>query len=134
MRINSKYCRTRLSIGFFLCLVYAVAGADPTSIPSVAPKEAAAMQTTKKAIIVDVREDNEWQEQHIPGAIHIPLGQLNARLAELNRYKNSTIITQCRSGRRSAQALEVLKSAGFTQIYNMNGGLTAWTNAGLSTE
>jgi len=134
MRMNSKHGLTRLGIGFLLWLAYALAGADSNNIPSVAPKEAAAMQTAKKAIIIDVRGDDEWQEQHIPGAVHIPLGQLNERLPELNRYKNSNVITQCRSGKRSAQALGILKSAGFTQVYNLNGGLMAWTNAGLTTE
>jgi len=134
MRMNSKHGLTRLGIGFLLWLVYALAGADSNNIPSVVPNEAAAMQTAKKAIIIDVREDDEWQEQHIPGAVHIPLRQLNERLPELNRFKSGTVITQCRSGKRSAQALEILKSAGFTQVYNLNGGLIAWTHAGLTTE
>ncbi|MDP2904478.1 MAG: rhodanese-like domain-containing protein [Methylovulum sp.] len=134
MRIKSRHCQIGFSIGLFLWLVIAVAWAGPDNIQSVAPKEAAAMQSAKKATIIDVREDNEWQEQHIPDAIHIPLGQLNERLPELKGYKDSTVITQCRSGKRSAQALEVLKLAGFTQVYNLSGGLMAWTKDGLATE
>ena len=81
-----------------------------------------------------MREDSEWKEQHIPGAIHIPLGQLPERLTELKQYKDSPVIAQCRSGRRSAQASDVLKSAGFSYVYNMEGGLNAWDKAGLKTE
>jgi 3-mercaptopyruvate sulfurtransferase SseA len=66
-----------------------------------------------------------WNEQHIPGAIHIPLGQLKERLSELKQYKDSPLITQCRSGGRSAKALDVLKSAGFSKVYNMDGGIIA---------
>jgi rhodanese-related sulfurtransferase len=69
-----------------------------------------------------VREKNEWQQERIPGVIHIPLSQLNGRLAELEAYKDTLIIVQCRSGRRSKQALTALKSAGFTELYNLEGG------------
>ncbi len=92
------------------------------------------MYTGNKAVIVDVREDDEWTEHHIQGAIHIPLAQLDARLAELAPYKNSPIITQCRSGKRSAQAQTVLKSAGFSKVYSLDGGIQAWDEQGLATE
>ncbi len=103
-------------------------------ITNISPAQAAAMHTEKKAVIVDVREDQEWDETHIPGAIHIPLNQLPARLAELESYKNSPIIAQCQSGRRSAQAAYTLTAAGFTKVLNLDGGLLAWNRAGLATE
>ena len=101
---------------------------------NVSPQEAAKMLTDKKAIIIDVREDNEWNLQHIPDALHIPLGQLKARMTELEPYKASPIITQCHSGRRSKEALVVLKLAGFSTAYNLNGGIVSWTKAGLKVE
>lgn len=131
MRLFSKYCQ----LSFMLLLMGGtVAQADMGEIASVSPKEASAMYTGKKAIIVDVREDSEWNEQHIPGAIHIPLAQLNGRLSELKQYKDSPVITQCKAGGRSARALELLKSAGFSKVYNMDGGIMAWDEAGLKTE
>jgi rhodanese-related sulfurtransferase len=96
--------------------------------------EANGLLSGQKAVIVDVREDSEWNEQHIPGAIHIPLGQLNERLAELKQYKDSPVIAQCRSGKRSAKAADVLTSAGFSKVYNLEGGILAWDKAGLKTE
>lgn len=101
---------------------------------SVSPQDAATLFSEKKAIIVDVREDDEWKQQHIPGAIHIPLGQLLGRLTELEQYKNTPIITQCQKGGRSQQALTVLKSLKFSKVYNLEGGLDAWNNAGLKTQ
>ncbi|MBL6987029.1 MAG: rhodanese-like domain-containing protein [Methylobacter sp.] len=101
---------------------------------TVSPKEASVMQSKNKAVIVDVREDDEWNEHHIHGAIHIPLNQLTDRLAELEPYKNSPVITQCRSGNRSAKAQLALNSAGFSKVYNMNGGIQAWDDQGLATE
>ena len=111
----------------------AVANADTGEIESIAPKEASAIFTAQKAVIVDVREDSEWNEQHIPGAIHIPLAQLNERLAELKQYQDSPVNTQYRTGGRSAQAFDVLKAAGFSKVYNMDGGIIAWDKAGLKT-
>ncbi|SJM90963.1 Rhodanese-like protein (modular protein) [Crenothrix polyspora] len=100
---------------------------------SVSPQEAATLFSEKKAVIVDVREDDEWNQQHIPGAIHIPLGQLLGRLTELEQYKNTPIITQCQKGGRSQQALTVLKSLKFSKVYNLEGGIDAWNKAGLKT-
>jgi rhodanese-related sulfurtransferase len=122
MRMFSKYCQLSFIILLMGC---AIAKADMGDIESISPKEASAMYTGLKAVIVDVREDSEWNEQHIPGAIHIPLGQLKERLSELKQYKDSPLITQCRSGGRSAKALDVLKSAGFSKVYNMDGGIIA---------
>lgn len=121
----------------FVCLVSLagvvfLTGCSP-ELASVTPREAASMFAAQKAIIVDVREDNEWNDQHIAGAIHIPLGQVGARLDELAQYKNSSVIVQCRSGKRSAKAAGILQSSGFTQVYNLSGGILAWTNDGLGT-
>lgn len=80
--------------------------------------------------IVDVREDAEVAEGMIPGAIHIPLGQLTSRAGELDREQ--PVVTVCRSGKRSARAAEELAAAGF-QADTMGGGMIAWRNAGLPT-
>ncbi|MCX7097678.1 MAG: rhodanese-like domain-containing protein [Methylococcales bacterium] len=130
MRVFLKYCQISSLI---FVMGSAVVHANE-EIASVSPKEAATLYADKKAVIVDVRDDSEWQETHIPGAIHIPLAQLDSRLSELKQYQDSPVITQCRSGGRSAKALEILKSAGFSKVYNLDGGLIAWDKAGLKTE
>jgi rhodanese-related sulfurtransferase len=127
VHLFSSYFR----LGVFLLMIspLALAVAD-----TVSPKEAAAMRVDNKAVIVDVREDDEWNEHHIHGAIHIPLGQLDGRLSELSTYKSTPIITQCRGGKRSAKAQIALKSAGFSKVYSMGGGIDAWDEQGLATE
>jgi len=100
----------------------------------VSPKEASVLTADKKAVIVDVREDDEWNAGHIAGAVHIPLNQLEARLPELQSYKDTSIITQCQSGKRSLKALELLKSAGFSKVASMDGGIVAWRKDGLATQ
>ncbi len=103
------------------------------AVELVTAKDASTLYAEKKAIIVDVREDDEWNDEHIAGALHIPLKQLNDRVSELQSYKDTTIITQCKSGGRSAKALELLKAAGFTKVYSMDGGIKAWDQQGLAT-
>lgn len=127
MRLFSKYCR----LGVFLLIAspFAIAESDVIS-----PHEAATMRVKNQAVIVDVRENDDWNEHNIHGAIHIPLSQLNDRLTELEPYKNRPIITQCAAGMRSAQAQLRLKAAGFSKVYLMNGGIKAWHEQGLVTE
>jgi rhodanese-related sulfurtransferase len=131
MRNFLKYCRLSFIISMLGCNA---AKASTDTLELISPQDASTLSAEKKAIIIDVREEGEWNTVHIPGAIHIPLAQLNNRLSELQSYKNSAIITQCRSGARSAKALDILKSAGFTHVQNMEGGLIAWHKAGLKTQ
>jgi len=127
VRLFSKYCR----LGIFLFIVSPLTMAETDVI---SPKEAATMRVKDRAVIVDVREKDDWNEHHIHGAVRIPLSQLNDRLAELEPYKNRPIITQCQAGMRSAQAQLMLKAAGFAKVYLMNGGMQAWHEQGLVTE
>jgi rhodanese-related sulfurtransferase len=81
--------------------------------------------------IIDVREPDEFYGSfgHIEGAILIPLGQLSVQLDAVDRSK--PIVTVCRSGGRSAQALVLLKRAGFEQVANLAGGMIHWHEFGL---
>ncbi len=87
-----------------------------------------AEQRRSTARILDVREDFEVEDGMIPGALHIPMGQLQARLSELDPAV--PIIAVCRSGNRTARVADALPGAGFTAD-TMAGGMTAWTRAGL---
>jgi rhodanese-related sulfurtransferase len=78
--------------------------------------------------LLDVREDDEWQAGHIDGAQHIPLGELGERLAEVPTGK--TVVAVCRSGSRSAAVVRGLLQIG-RAAENLEGGVTAWTRAGL---
>lgn len=88
------------------------------------PKEVAALKSDNKELsIIDVREDFEVANGKIPGAKHIPLGQLSERQDELDKSKEHILV--CRSGRRSAQAGEQLAAAGY-KVKNMVGGMNEW--------
>jgi len=83
------------------------------------------------ALLLDVRENEEYAAIHAPNAKLIPLGQLNERLREIAGYKNKPIVVMCRSGRRSARAVAILQEAGFSQVSNVSGGIQAWESEGL---
>jgi rhodanese-related sulfurtransferase len=83
------------------------------------------------AQIVDVREPDEWAAGHIPGAIHIPLGQLMAR-QRLDPQR--PVITVCRSGNRSLAAVDQLVAGGFRDVKSLAGGMQAWTADGQPVE
>ncbi|MFC5381136.1 rhodanese-like domain-containing protein [Aquipuribacter nitratireducens] len=78
------------------------------------------------AVLVDVREDDEWRAGHAPGARHIPLSQVPQRLDELPEGEVHVV---CRSGNRSARATAWLNLNGFEAV-NVAGGMGAWRDAG----
>src|SRR5262249_33478073 len=79
--------------------------------------------------ILDVREDEEWQRMHIPGAHHIPQFQLATRLSEIPG--NRTALVVCHSGVRSHRAAQFLKQADYAQVLSLAGGTAGWNQAGL---
>jgi|TARA_B110000902_G_scaffold193132_1_gene218833 rhodanese-related sulfurtransferase len=103
------------------------------SVPAVTPKQAAELLNNKQVVMIDVREQGERNKHRIEGTIFIPLGQLEGRMSELVQYKDSAIVMQCRSGRRSGVAAKTLIKAGFTNVVNLKGGILAWDEQGLTT-
>jgi rhodanese-related sulfurtransferase len=83
------------------------------------------------ALLLDVREPDEYSAVHAPEAKLIPLGELSARLQEIASYKDKPIVVMCRSGNRSAKAVALLKEAGYTQVSNVKGGIKSWESEGL---
>src|SRR5579883_1701539 len=77
-------------------------------------------------VLIDVREPHEWQICHITQAKLIPLGELPKRIHELDSA--TEIVTHCKSGMRSAKAVDFLKQAGFKKVKNMTGGILAWSD------
>lgn len=76
-------------------------------------------------LMIDVREPEEVAQGMIPGAVHIPLGQLAGRLEELDQDRETVFI--CRSGYRSERACEYLEQSGFDKVINLEGGMIAWS-------
>ena len=88
----------------------------------------------KNAFILDVRQPEEYKNGHLLNSQLIPLGNLQARIGELAKYKDRPIVVVCRSGQRSGSACVTLAKQGFTQAYNLAGGVMAWQKANLPTQ
>jgi rhodanese-related sulfurtransferase len=86
-----------------------------------------AAEVPADAYVLDVREADEWAAGHVPGALHIPLGQLNARHTEIDRGPALYVI--CRSGNRSDHAAQALAGAGWP-AHNVADGMIGWHAAG----
>jgi len=83
------------------------------------------------AFILDVRQPEEWDQVHIPGATLIPLGELQSRLSEVP--SDQEVVVVCRSGNRSQEGRNILKNAGYEQVTSMAGGVNQWQAAGYPT-
>ena len=88
----------------------------------------------KNALILDVREQSEFAAGHVLNSKLIPLGKLRERMGELEKYRDKPVVVVCRSGQRSASACALLGKQGFTQVFNLNGGIIAWQKASLPLE
>jgi rhodanese-related sulfurtransferase len=96
--------------------------------------EAVQLINRKDAVIVDVREPNEFKGGHIPNARNIPAGQITERGKELDKLKSKPLLLVCQTGNRSTQACAGLVTGGFAQAVALSGGMAAWQQAGMPVE
>ena len=102
------------------------ASATQTTVPEIAPRELKSrLDRGDDLFILDVREPHEYQICNLGGHL-IPLGELSRRVNELDSSRE--IVAHCRSGKRSAEAVEFLRSAGFRKVLNLKGGILAWSD------
>jgi len=85
------------------------------------------LKNTEGKYLLDVRELSEVQQGYIPGMVHIPVGQLSKRVAEVP--KDQKILIYCRGGVRSGKAGKILLDNGFNDIAHLTGGINAWTGS-----
>lgn len=86
------------------------------------------------AILIDVREDNEWNAEHARGATHIGRGVIERDIVGKFPDKNAELVLYCGGGYRSALAADNLQKMGYTNVFSMAGGWTAWQEADAPTE
>lgn len=97
-----------------------------SSYQQISQEEAKEMMDTQDVIILDVREQNEYDSGHIPGAVLLPVGTIDEETAaEVIPEKDSTVLVYCRSGNRSKTASSALAELGYTNIYEF-GGINTW--------
>ena len=94
-------------------------------IEKITPAEAIRLLDSGKTRAVDVREPDEYAVGHIPGALLLPLGQITDRAQEVLPDKEAPWLVYCRTGRRSADAVQKLEALGYTTLYDL-GGILSW--------
>ena len=109
---------------------FCAARATPESaLPEIEPRVLQSrLSAGGELLLLDVREPFEAEIARIPGARLVPLGQLEARLAELEPWRGRDIVVHCRTGGRSRRACELLRSKGFDRVENLRGGIEAWAH------
>jgi rhodanese-related sulfurtransferase len=120
-----------LALGSGLMLLLPLFKKSAGGVPNLTAAEAVTLINRSNALVLDVRDDAEFASGHIAEAMHIPLADLPARIAELKKYQHKTILLNCQRGMRSAKACDILRKAEFTQLNNLHGGLNAWIEAKL---
>jgi phage shock protein E len=103
------------------------------NITEISPSDAASKANSGGAVIVDVREKDEFDENHIPDAVHLSRGVLELEIEEKFPDRNTEIICHCGGGGRSALVAEALQKMGYKNVRSMAGGLKAWQAARLPT-
>ena len=92
------------------------------------------MDAGEKMVVVDVREESEWAQGHLPGAIHLGKGIIERDIEQRAPDTNTKLILYCGGGFRSALAADNLQKMGYTNVESMDGGWKGWVTAGLPTQ
>lgn len=117
-----------LPLFFSLLLLFTGCGGSTAdnSYQQITQEEAKEMMDTQEVIVLDVREQNEYDSGHIPGAVLLPVGTIDEdTAAAVIPEKDSTVLVYCRSGNRSKTASSALAELGYTNIYEF-GGINSW--------
>jgi rhodanese-related sulfurtransferase len=88
----------------------------------------------EKLTLIDVREESEWDQGHIPGAVHLAKGIIERDVERMFPNLNAELILYCGGGYRSALAADNLAKMGYTHVISMDGGMRGWREAGLRVE
>jgi rhodanese-related sulfurtransferase len=136
MDLQAAFGKSTLSLLVIIAIIIVVVAAGKiinhdVTLANVAKAKALIQDSTVK--ILDVRTPQEFSQGHIKGAQLIPVYDLSNRIQELAPFKDRPILVYCHSGNRSTTASRILKKNGFTKIFNLQGGITAWNSGGNKT-
>ena len=116
-----------LMFSFLMLLTACGAGSSEAGYQKISQEEAKEMMDAGEVLILDVREQDEYDGGHIPGAVLLPLGSISEEsAARVIPEKDATVLVYCRSGSRSKKAAKALAELGYTGIYEF-GGIRTWT-------
>jgi len=98
---------------------------------SVSAQELVNLVNREDAVVLDVRDQKEFEQGHIPNAVNIPYASLDGRMAELDQYKEQPIVLTCKMGQHAGTAGTALRKQGFLNVSRLSGGIAEWRNQNL---
>ncbi len=122
-----------LAIGSGIALILPLLSRSAAGVTVLSVTEAVMLMSRKSALVLDVREPDEFAQGHLQGARNIPLSQLDARLKELEKYREKPVMVVCERGGRATKAAKLLKAQQFTALHVLKGGMQAWLEAKMPT-
>lgn len=120
-----------LAAGSGMALIWPSLMRQSDGVNTISASEAVLLLSRSKPLVLDVREADEFAAGHIQGAVHVPVGELDARVDEFKKYLEKPVLVHCQKGIRSKGACGILKQKAFTQLYQLEGGIEAWQSAKL---
>lgn len=133
MIVNTAKLHFFALLALVLLAASATALADTDVFKTIDHTAFSTLSSDPSTLVIDVRTVEEFAEGHVPGAINVPLAIVPESLDAFGE-KHTSIVMYCRSGRRAAEALEILSSAGFMNLYYLDGDIIGWEEAGNSME
>lgn len=121
--VGNNWVLSTLWVGLVIALIL---HRSKSAGESVSCQQAVMKINRSNAVVLDIRDKKDFDKGHIVDSIHIPIAKLGARVSELDKHKESPVIVACRLGQHAADAVKILKSAGFTQVMRLSGGITEW--------
>jgi rhodanese-related sulfurtransferase len=97
----------------------------------ISPLKLTQLMNQKEAMVIDIRETDQFKKGHIPDAKSIPIKTLTSECGKLSQFKNKTFVVVCENGTQSHKAVSQLKKAGFQKVHLLEGGLVTWETQGL---
>ena len=120
-----------LFVGILLLLVLNEYIGKMKGATQLSTNEAVNLINHQGAVVVDLRDDKNYADGHIIGAINIPRSNINHSIQRLNKYKNKPLILACAQGQHAAPAVKQFTQAGIEQLHILKGGIAAWKAANL---
>jgi len=114
-----------------LLMAFDPAGNSVNGATKIPPSRLPQVQSRQSAVVVDVRNTDEFEGGHIAQSINLPLDTLDANLKKLNKHKSKPLILVCQTGARAAKSVNTLKNAGFSDLFVLDGGIAAWNRENL---
>ena len=101
---------------------------------SVSNLQATQLMNQQNALVLDIRDASEYSKGHLINARNVPLAEIEERAGEIEKHKNKPLIVVCETGQRSGRAIATLRKRGFERVFSLDGGISAWRQAGLPLE